>query len=112
MQVFVLILNHREQLEPLLERMVAEGITGATVLESRGMARVLGDEDTPMFGMLRSMARDSRAENRTVLAVMHDDQVETMRRLVNEVTGGISVPGAGIMFAVPVSFVEGLANEQ
>jgi len=112
MQAFFVVLNQPEHLEPLLQKMLESGITGSTVLDSRGMARVLCDEDTPIFGMLRNIVNQSRAENKTLFTVLRDEQVDTMRALVNEVTGGIAVPGTGIMFAVPISFVEGMMGSK
>ena len=41
MQMFVLVLNREEFLEPLLEEMLKQNIGGATILESTGMMRVL-----------------------------------------------------------------------
>ena len=56
MQMFILVLNREECLEPILETMLKKGLSGATVLESTGMMRVLdGDDnvDLPMLGLLR-----------------------------------------------------------
>ena len=56
MQMFVLVLNREEFLEPLLEEMLKQNIGGATILESTGMMRVLdGDhniDDLPVLGVL------------------------------------------------------------
>ena len=55
MQMFVLVLNREEFLEPLLEEMLKQNIGGATILESTGMMRVLdGDhniDDLPVLGV-------------------------------------------------------------
>lgn len=110
MHAFVVVLNHAEHLEPLLEEMMKAGISGATVIESRGMARVLFNENTPLFGMLRSIVNESRAENKTIFTVIEDSKIEELRKIVNKVTGGISIAGNGIMFATPLSFVEGMAE--
>ena len=60
MQMFVLVLNREEFLEPLLEEMLKQNIGGATILESTGMMRVLdGDhniDDLPVPGVLRPCA--------------------------------------------------------
>ena len=60
MQMFILVLNREECLEPILEAMLKKGLSGATVLESTGMMRVLdGDDnvDLPMLGILRHFYR-------------------------------------------------------
>ena len=112
MQMFVLVLNRTEYLDKLLTRMSKSGINGATVLDSRGMARILCDEDTPMFGTLRSMLNPERRVSKTVFVVLEDDQVMLARRIVNEVTGGLDAPDTGIMFSTPVLFAEGLVKRK
>lgn len=111
MQMLVVVLNKVECLERLLERMGEEGLLGATVLDSRGMAHILCDEDTPMFGMLRTILNPERKQNKTIFAVLSDEQVEVARRIVNEVTGGLTRPDTGIMFSVPTLFIEGLESK-
>lgn len=111
MQLFIHVLNQTEKLEELLNKMMERGLSGATVLDSRGMAHILCDEDTPMFGMLRSIINQNRRENKTIFAVLDDQQVEVMKALVREVTGGLDQADTGVMFAVPVSFCEGMAKK-
>ena len=41
------------------------------------------------------------------LLVVDDDEMKKARRTINDVIG-LDKPNTGIMFAVPVSFVEGL----
>ncbi len=112
MQLFVLILNRTEFLEEILAKMLEKGIGGATILESTGMMRILGAEDTdsPMFGLLRHLLNPERQGNKTVLALLKDEQIPVMRSLIQQVTGGLEKPDTGIAFAVPTSFVEGLAQ--
>lgn len=112
MQLLVHVLNQTEKLEELLNKMVERGMGGATVLDSRGMAQILCDENTPMFGMMRSILTQNRSENKTIFTVLNDDQVEPMKALIREVTGGLEKPGTGIMFTVPVNFCEGMAKQQ
>ena len=56
MQVFVFVLNRTEHLEHLLQEFSDQGLRGATVLDSRGMARILHTEDEmPIFYGLRAI---------------------------------------------------------
>lgn len=112
MQLFIHVLYQTDKLDLLLNRMMEQGISGATVLDSRGMAQILCDEDTPMFGILRSLINQNRTENKTLFAVLDDDEVEVMKALVREVTGGLDKEGTGLMFTVPVSFCEGMAKKK
>ena len=113
MQVFVLVLNRTEHLERLLQEFSDHGLRGATVLDSRGMARILHSEDEmPLFYGLRAIMEPEHRVSKTIFMVLPDDQVETARRVVNQVTGGLDVPDSGIMFALPVTMVEGLVKKK
>ena len=112
MQLFVLVLNKTELVEDILHRMALSGIKGATVLESTGMARLLKDvDDMPFFSGLRSMLNQDRAQSNTIFVVLEDEQVNTARKIVNDVTGGLNKPNTGIMFTVPTLFVEGVGKK-
>ena len=54
MKLLVLILNKTEALEELLEAFVDNGIKGATIISSTGMAHAIGDyHDGAFLGSLR-----------------------------------------------------------
>ena len=112
MQLFVMVLNRLEHLEHLLKEFEKNGFHGATVLDSRGMARILhSEEEMPMFYGLRSILSPERRSSKTIFAVIPDDKVETARKIVSTVTGGLDAPDSGIMFAVPITFAEGLEKK-
>ena len=113
MQVFVFVLNRTEHLEELLQKFTDSGLRGATVLDSKGMARILHSEDEmPTFYGLRSILAPERRSSKTIFMVLQDEQVELARGIVNKVTGGLDTPDSGIMFAMPLTFVEGLVKKK
>jgi hypothetical protein len=113
MQVFVFVLNRTEHLEHLLQEFTDHGLKGATVLDSRGMARILHTEDEmPIFYGLRAILEPERRISKTIFCVMEDSQVEIARKIVNDVTGGLDHPDSGIMFAMPLTMVEGLEKKK
>ena len=113
MQVFVFVLNRTEHLEHLLQEFSSRGLRGATVLDSKGMARILHSEDEmPLFYGLRAIMEPEHRSSKTIFMVLEDEQVEIARRTVDDVTGGLEHPDSGIMFAVPVTFVEGLVKKK
>ena len=113
MQVFVFVLNRTEHLEHLLQEFANQGIRGATVLDSKGMARILHSEDEmPAFYGLRSMLAPERRSSKTIFVVLPDEKVQLARNIVNTITGGLEHPDSGIMFAMPLSFVEGLEKKK
>ena len=113
MQVFFFVMNRTEHLEHLLQEFEKNGIIGATVLDSKGMARILhSEEEMPLFYGLRSIVAPERRSSKTIFCVLNDEKVELARKIVNQVTGGLDHPDSGIMFALPVSFVEGLVKKK
>ena len=114
MQLFVLVLNHTEYLDPILENMLKEGIGGGTILDSTGMMRELDTDennDLPMFGLLRHMLNPDRKQSKTMFAVMKDEKIPQMMAIIDRVTGGLHRPDTGVAFAVPLSFVEGVEKK-
>ena len=111
MQLFVLILNKTECLPKLLGEFLSAGIKGATIYDSMGEVQYIGHETVeppPIFGSLRKFINPDHEQNKTVLVILRDEQVEAARAIVNKVTGGLDKPGTGIIFTVPVSFVAGI----
>lgn len=111
MQLLVIILNKTEYLGRLLNQMLENNICGATVLESTGMLKVISEdsiEPPSIFGSLRVFINPSRESSKTVFMVLPDEQIETAKRIVKEVTGGLDKPNTGIMFTIPISYAEGI----
>ena len=113
MQAFVFVLNHTEYLESLLQSFADHGLQGATVLDSRGMARILHTEaEMPIFYGLRAIMEPEHRSSKTIFMVLKDEQVDIARNVVNAITGGLDVPDSGIMFAMPLTMVEGLEKKK
>ena len=113
MQLLVLVLNKVEVLEELLVQLSQGGIGGATIFHSTGMARTLAhsEEEIPMFRTLSKIFNPDREESRTVMMILADEQVSVAKKIINDVTGGIEKPNTGILFSLPVGFVEGMVTE-
>ncbi len=111
MQLVFIVLNQVEHLDDLLRRFGEEGIKGATFCDSKGMAHELVEHNEFRFlGSLREMLNPSRKESKTIFTVVADDKVEVIARVAREVTGGLDHPDTGVLFAVPVSYSEGLSD--
>lgn len=111
MQVLFLVLNKVECLEELLMRLSDAGVRGGTIIDSTGMARALGDhEDWHILGTLRQMLDPAREESKTLFFVLKEEQVTEVRAIINDVVGGLSKPDTGILFGLPLSFVEGIGG--
>lgn len=110
MQLLIAVINHEEKVDDVLAGFVELGITGATIVSSEGMGRVLS-HDVPIFAGLRSLTARSRPTNQTVFSVIEDAKIDAAIALIQEVCGDLESPGAGIALVVPVSRVVGLAPE-
>lgn len=110
MQVLVAVINHEECIDSVLAGFVELGITGATVIDSKGMGRLLSRE-MPIFAGVRTLIERSRPANRTMFCVVDDDKVHDAIAMIQEACGSMADPGVGIIFTIPVSHVVGLAPE-
>ena len=110
MQLLVAVINRESRVDEALAGFVELGITGATLLESRGMGRVLRQE-LPLFAGLASLDATTRAHNHTILCVLDDAKADAAIGMIQEVCGDLCAPGVGIVFTVPVGRVVGLAPE-
>lgn len=50
-------------------------------------------------------------DNRTILSVIKNNQLDTARKIVYNTVGDLSQPNTGIMFTVPLDFVEGTVKK-
>jgi len=110
-KLLICIINHEEKLEDILSGFLDLGVTGATVVRSEGMGRVLS-EDLPVFAGLQAMMARSRPQNTTILSVIDaPDPLDAVIAMVRRTVGDLDRPGTGILFTVPVETVIGLAPE-
>ncbi len=108
MKLMVLILNKTDALDSLLEGMSAAGLGGATIIESSGLATTLSRLDSSFISAsIRAILSGAEEDNRTILSVIRNDQLDLARKVVYNTVGDLSTPNTGIMFTLPIDFVEG-----
>jgi nitrogen regulatory protein P-II 1 len=111
MQLLIAVINQEEKLDEILSGFLELGITGATIIASEGMGRVLS-HDIPIFAGLQTLLARSRPQNQTIFSVIKEDEkVEGAIALLQEICGNLDNPATGIAFTVPVTRVVGLAPE-
>lgn len=111
MQLLIAVINQEEKLDEILSALVELGVTGATIVSSEGMGRVLS-HDIPIFAGLETLASRSRPQNQTIFSVIREDEkVDQVIALLQEICGDFADPATGIVFTVPVNRVVGLAPE-
>jgi nitrogen regulatory protein PII len=111
MELLVCVVNREEHLDRVLSGLVELGITGATVLNSQGMAQRVARQ-LPVLAGLQSVREGMRPHNATVFSVVRDhDKVEAAVRMISETCGDLVQPGTGVVFTIPVTLAKGLAEE-
>ena len=110
MQLLIAVINQEERMEEILSGFLEIGITGATLINTEGMGRLLASE-VPIFAGLQALAGRTRPRNQTLFSVVDDDKVEPALALLQEVVGDFSQPATGIVVTLPVNRVLGLKAE-
>jgi nitrogen regulatory protein PII len=111
MKLLVFVLNKEELLDRVLEALIEAGVTGATILDSEGMGRVLTSE-IPLFADFRAFMKGDKPYNKMILSVIkREETVKKAEGLIEEVCGDLSHPGSGILFTVPVDYAKGLITQ-
>lgn len=110
----ILVLNKVECLDTLISELMKNGISGGTILDSRGMVASAKDfNDNHLFDMLKEMF-DIHSENssKVIFMIAEESQIRTISKIANEVTGGLQNPNTGILFCTPVVYIEGLRKNK
>lgn len=107
-RLLVIVINDRELLDEILTGFVELGVTGATIINTEGMGRILSDV-IPVFAGLQAAVGTARPENVTILSIVTEDRVDAVLDLVKQVCGDLEAPATGIAFVLPVERVVGLA---
>ena len=100
--LMVFVLNREEFLGEILAGFLEIGISGATVLDSTGMGRILA-YDIPIFAGLRGVLTGGRPHNKTIFSVLPDQETfQKAFELIEDICGSLDDPGNGVLFALPV----------
>lgn len=112
MQLLIHITNHENSVNPIMEKMMAEGIHGASVVDCEGMLAAVNADSVnapAIFGGLRQFVNPGRPQNKMILVVLKDEEVETAIRVIHEVSGDLKLPNTGVLFCLPVTRWEGVS---
>lgn len=111
MQLLFLIIKRVELVDDIMCALANNGIKGGTVIDTMGMAKSISESNSiPMIGVLRSIlsGEDPTQKGKMIMIAVNDDQVETAKKAIIEITGDLDKPNAGVLFGVPITFVEGI----
>jgi nitrogen regulatory protein PII len=113
MQALFVVLKQVDRVNDLIHALAEAGVHGGTIIDSTGMANALVEyDDLPFFGVLRHIVQDDGEKecSKTMFFVLEDEEIETVKGVIHKVID-LSKPNSGIIFAVPVTFVEGLGDK-
>ena len=72
MQLLIAVINDVDRVEEILAGFLEIGVTGATIVNSEGMGRVLS-HDIPIFAGLQTLTSRSRPQNQTLFSVIEHE---------------------------------------
>jgi len=110
MQALFLVLHKIEKLDDLLVALQNNGITGGTIIESKGMVNTLKNSDNFIIESLRIILEDPRESSKTLFFILKNEEVANVRKIIDETLGGINNPNTGIIFGIDLTFVDGLSK--
>jgi len=109
--VLVAVVSDREKLEEIIEGFIEIGITGATIIDTYGMAGIVRSR-IPIFTGFREFSSSGHNANQTIFSVIDDeDKVRKAFILLEDICGNFDTPASGIAFTIPIGIVNGLAQE-
>lgn len=112
-ELVVLVLDDADKVDAILTAWLAAGVPGASILDSAGLGRELGEHalraDLPLMPSLSSLFRRREENSRTLFSVVPDGfDVEALARATEAITGPLDQPDTGILFTLPVTRAWGL----
>lgn len=107
MHLLIVVLNHTERLEELLEGYIEHDIPGATVIDSVGMGSILG-RDVPLFAGFRAVFAGSQPSSKVLLSLIDgESKLEEALDFVDRLMNKPNCPAGAFSIAVPVSHARG-----
>jgi hypothetical protein len=114
MRLLFYVLNKTEKLDDILTEFARRNISGATVLESMGMARILShkhDEDEiPFLGSVRKFLNPEREKSNLIFAIINDNQLEEAVNIIEGIVGDLSAKNNGVVFSLPLDYIKGITE--
>lgn len=114
MYVLFIVLNKVNYLDDVLSALVKQGVRGATILDSKGMAGAVVHgqmEVSPLFGAFKSIIDGAHPYNNTIFTVVNENILDNVVKAVQDVLADIKHPGAGFMFTVPAGAIYDLGTK-
>ena len=107
MYALFIVLNDKDYLDEVLNRFMQNGVKGATILESQGMAHAIvhgNYESIPLFGSLKSLLTDTHPYSKTIFSVIESQAiVDAVVSSIQDLFSDVKRQDLGFIFSVPVA---------
>ncbi len=113
MYLLVNVLEQSEHLSSILEEFARLNIKGSTIINSTGMGRVLMQigAATPGIEGIKDTLSKMEPSNKMIFTVVRDkDTINKAIEIVKSLCGDLKEPGKGILFTLPLDFVDGVPD--
>lgn len=112
MKLILFVLQDARKLLDLLNAWKEAGASGATVLFSTGMGRLHLTapllDDLPLMPSISDFYVHDEEMSRTIFTIVHDEMVEKIISVTEQIVGDLNKPGTGILVVLPADSVHGL----
>lgn len=114
MYLLVIITRQENKVYDFLKLLPSVGVRGATVIDGRGMGKILHEYETAYTSIEEILSANiDLTENAVIFSLIGSiDVLSRARKLAHRVFGDFALPNTGVLFVVPVAEAEGLARGQ
>lgn len=109
MKLLIVIVEDPDKIEPLMDNWYENKISGATIIDSRGMGHIIADNYS-IFSRFSDLtgARGGSYHNNVIFTIIEKDEVlEKAIEAVYKIIGNLNEPDTGMLFTLPIGRVEG-----
>lgn len=112
MEFLILILKKIELIDDLILQLKEADIHHGTIVDAKSMTTALSRwSDVPMFGLFRSANNHEYNEDcKMLMFALQKEQVEKVKKVIEDVVGDMNRPKTAVMFTLPISFSEGIGE--
>lgn len=110
------VIDELEKCPSLLDAWEAAGVRGITILESTGLGRIRKGknirDDVPLMPSLRNLLQTREEHHRTLFSVVNgEEMIDRVIEATEQVLGDLNEENKGVLFALPVARVHGIAMQ-
>lgn len=109
MKLLIVIVEDPDKIEPLMDSWYEHNISGATIIDSRGMGHVIADHYS-IFSRFSDLTgtRGGSYHNNLIFTVIDKEEIlEKAIADVYDIVGDLNEPDTGMLFTLPIGQVEG-----